>query len=53
MNIPENLKYTVDHEWVMIEERAKVGILIMKMHSEMLFSLISLSLESELPSAKP
>ena len=27
MNIPENLKYTVDHEWVMIEgERAKVGI---------------------------
>ncbi len=27
MNIPENLKYTTDHEWVMIEgERAKVGI---------------------------
>ena len=27
MNIPENLKYTGDHEWVMIEgERAKVGI---------------------------
>ena len=27
MNIPENLKYTVDHEWVMIEgERAKFGI---------------------------
>ena len=27
MNIPENLKDTVDHEWVMIEgERAKVGI---------------------------
>ena len=27
MNIPENLKYTVDHEWVMIEgEKAKVGI---------------------------
>ena len=27
MNIPENLKYTVDHEWVMIEgDRAKVGI---------------------------
>ena len=27
MNIPENLKYTVDHEWVMIAgERAKVGI---------------------------
>ena len=27
MNIPENLKYTVDHDWVMIEgERAKVGI---------------------------
>ena len=27
MNIPENLNYTVDHEWVMIEgERAKVGI---------------------------
>ena len=27
MIIPENLKYTVDHEWVMIEgERAKVGI---------------------------
>ena len=26
-NIAENLKYTVDHEWVMIEgERAKVGI---------------------------
>tara|TARA_B100001778_G_scaffold195331_2_gene161013 strand:- start:2763 stop:3143 length:381 start_codon:yes stop_codon:yes gene_type:complete len=27
MNIPENLKYTADHEWVMITgERAKVGI---------------------------
>ena len=27
MNIPENLKYTADHEWVMIEgARAKVGI---------------------------
>ncbi len=27
MNIPENLKYTTDHEWVMIEgARAKVGI---------------------------
>ena len=27
MNIPENLKYTTDHEWVMNEgERAKVGI---------------------------
>tara|TARA_Y100001970_G_scaffold204833_1_gene249397 strand:- start:1254 stop:1634 length:381 start_codon:yes stop_codon:yes gene_type:complete len=27
MNIPENLKYTTDHEWVLIEgERAKVGI---------------------------
>ena len=27
MHIPENLKYTSDHEWVMIEnERAKVGI---------------------------
>ena len=27
MHIPENLKYTSDHEWVMIEsDRAKVGI---------------------------
>ena len=27
MHIPENLKYTSDHEWVMIESgRAKVGI---------------------------
>ena len=27
MNIPENLKYTSDHEWVMFEsDRAKVGI---------------------------
>ena len=27
MHIPENLKYTSDHEWVMVEsDRAKVGI---------------------------
>ena len=27
MHIPENLKYTSDHEWVMIQnDRAKVGI---------------------------
>ncbi|MBD29457.1 MAG: glycine cleavage system protein H [Acidimicrobiaceae bacterium] len=27
MNIPENLRYTVDHEWVLIDDgKAKVGI---------------------------
>ena len=54
MHIPENLKYTSDHEWVMIEsDRAKSESPITpKMHLEMSFSLIFLRLESELPLAK-
>jgi glycine cleavage system H lipoate-binding protein len=40
MNIPENLKYTKDHEWVKVDgDTATIGLLILLSNNlEMLFS---------------